>query len=119
MDYRSILKATRRWHRDVVHIILDSFQRTLRVTFPTALDPNRIIEAAEEFHSACRNHTTIRSYRDEAISALPPEHRETDEYEAGNRPFRMIAAEWPHYVLPPGNPLTFLDPGCPCSFFSV
>ena len=30
-----------------------------------------------------------------------------------------LAGEWPHYVLPPVNPLTFLHPDNPCSFFGV
>ena len=30
-----------------------------------------------------------------------------------------LAEQWPEYVLGPSNPLTFLGPDMPCSFFGV
>lgn len=32
---------------------------------------------------------------------------------------KRIADEWPEYVLGPEDPLEFLKPGMPCSFFAA
>lgn len=116
MDFPSILSATRRWHKCAVHMVLDSFQQSFRVTFPAMLDPNLTIEAAEGFQHACRNNTTIIRYRGLGIKTMKDMRRENDR---ANRIFEAMAAEWPHYVLPPTNPLTFLDPDYPGTFFGA
>jgi len=36
-----------------------------------------------------------------------------------SRPFEELAAQWPHYVIPPSNPFAVIDPSCPCSFFEA
>ncbi|MCI0563328.1 MAG: hypothetical protein MN733_33040, partial [Nitrososphaera sp.] len=119
MDYRKILASTRQVHDRVVHIMLDSFQHSLRFTVPAVLPQERILRTVEAFWDACRNSVTaIPYYREKepkrvSTSAFWKQHRER------NAPFEAIASEWPHYVLPPSNPLTFLDSGMECSFFGA
>jgi hypothetical protein len=116
-DYPRILQWTRGQHQHVIHMILDSFQSMLRVTLPGMLEPQLIMEMIEQFHSACANSYTIIPIAPRQASASKSDPME--DFKRTMRPFEMIAAEWPHYVVPPSNPLAFLDPDCPCSFFSV
>jgi hypothetical protein len=119
-DYERILKFTRSLHRFVLHIMLDGSQHTLRVTFPSTLSSETIIEAAEGFAKVAHN-----AYNVFPLVAKPGEVEkdkvdETDyfrEAEERNRPFQEIASNWPHYVVPSSHPYTFLDRECPCSFF--
>jgi hypothetical protein len=119
LSFDRLLRYTRPFHKYVLHIMLDSSQLSLRVTFPGTLTSATIIEAAEEFADAALN----------AYSVLPLVRRSTDEkeetkekdysreYEENNRPFQEIASYWPHYVIPPSHPYTYLDGDCPCAFF--
>ncbi len=36
-----------------------------------------------------------------------------------DRTVQKLSEKWPEYVLGPKNPLTFLGPDMPCSFFNV
>jgi hypothetical protein len=120
LDYERILKSTRHVHKFVLHIILDSFQNSLRVTIPGTVTTTTVIEVIEKFWYACRNFYSI--------SPLVPLTSKTDvtqvsdlfrEHEDRQRPFQLIAAKWPHYVIPPSHPYVFLDGSCPCSFFGI
>jgi hypothetical protein len=119
-DYERILKYTRSVHRFALHIMLDGSQHSLRVTFPSTLTSKTIIEAAERFADVAHN-----TYNAFPLATPPSEVEkekadETDyfrEHEERNRPFQEIASNWPHYVVPPSHPYTFLDRECPCSFF--
>jgi hypothetical protein len=120
MDYEPILKYTQRFHKYVLHIILDSFQNSLRVTIPGAVTPETVTEVIEKFSYACRNYYSVGPLvplnpqaQNEKASDIVREH------EGRQRPFQLIAAKWPHYVIPPSHPYAFLDGSCPCSFFGV
>lgn len=115
LDYARILSVTQRHHQTVMHILLDSFQNRLRVTFPAVSPSNHIIEAAEEFYDACirYNGAIPIGLRKKGL----PKKIDLNAYEAGLRPYELLAAEWPHYVVPPGHPFTFLGPDMPCHFF--
>lgn len=118
-DYEAILKYTRRVHKYVLHIVLDSFQNSIRVTIPSTITPSTVIEIVEKFWYACRNYYSTRplvptSTRDVASAA--DIRRESEER---YRPLQMIASKWPHYVIPPSHPYEFLDGSCPCSFFGI
>ena len=120
-DYPAILRWTRGLHQHVIHMILDSCQTSLRVTIPGLLEPQVIMDLVEQFHRACANSYTIAPLVSHQEEAGKP-RRKPDlrrDYKLRNRPFELLAAEWPHYVIPPSNLLAFLDPDCPCSFFSV
>jgi hypothetical protein len=116
LDYRNILEFSKPYHQMVAYIILDSFQRSLAVSIPALYPADQIIEAAECFYEACGRMFTI-SYRDHVTK--PPGDDPFAEYEAFNRPFRTIASEWPHYVIPPGHQFEVLAPDTPCSFFEA
>jgi len=116
-EYEGILKATRSWHRYVLHIMLDSFQHTLRVTFPGTLDSTTVIEAIERFVRVAHNAYSV-------VPLVPVTERADQKEpfakaEMRNRPFELIAVGWPHHVVPPSHPFTFINSGCPCSFFGV
>lgn len=119
-EYDRILRATRSWHKYVLHIMLDSFQHSLRVTFPGTLGSTTVIEAIERFIRVAHNTYSV-------VPLVPlaqgverqSEPDATVDYAARNRPFDAIAAGWPHYVVPPSHPFTFIDSSCPCSFFGA
>ncbi len=121
-QYDQILKATRSWHKYVLHIMLDAFQNSLRVTFPGMLDARTVIEAVERFGRVAHNSYSVvplvpltrKAEGDRDDSKSVDLFAETAER---NRPFQVIAAGWPHYVVPPSHPFTFIDSSCPCSFF--
>jgi hypothetical protein len=123
LDYQKILKYSKAFHPMVVYIILDAFQHSLEVSIPALYSTTEILKAAECFYHACGNLFTF-SYRDQ-IEERIAKRRESagdnpiEEYEAFNRPFEAIAAQWPHYVIPPGHPFAVLGPDCPCSLFEA
>ncbi|WP_143747918.1 hypothetical protein [Mesorhizobium temperatum] len=99
-DYGRLLETTRRLHPKVVHICLDNFEDSLRLTIPAVLGSAAIIAIVEELLERARTHVS-RSRNPVAPDA------------------DSIASEWPEYVLGPKDPLSFLGPDMPCSFFSV
>jgi hypothetical protein len=120
-DYETILRQTRSLHKYVLHIMLDSFQHSLRITFPSTLAPETVIDAIERFARAAHNFYNIAPLVPLAPdpNANVGERDVLKEHDERNRPFQQIASNWPHYVIPPSHPFTFLDRGCPCSFFGV
>jgi hypothetical protein len=119
MDFQKILEHTQKYHLMAVYIIMDSFQRSLRVSVPALYPKPEIIAAAEEFYYACGNLFTF-SYRDALREQTPSAGTSPFvDYETANRPFEVIAAQWPHFIIPPGHALEVLGPDCPCSFFEA
>ncbi len=112
-----VLKYTRERHADIVHILLDSHESIIRVTIPAVRGAAKVIDIIDRFDYVCRNSTTPFA-RDDGKQS-----EEADELEKRvklmNVAMARVAARWPHYVIPPSNPLSFLDPACPCSFFGV
>lgn len=113
MNYPDILKYTQRHHHQVVYIILDSFQKSLRVSVPALYPAETIIEAGERFYYATGN-----MYSPGRIAPTTKSDVAFD-YDATLRPFEAIAAQWPHFVLPPGHAFEVLGPDCPCSIFEA
>lgn len=99
-DYKKLLGDTQRVHAHLVHILLDSFENSLRLTIPAVLGSAKVIEVVEQVLKVAQY--TVARHRN-------PTSRTADE----------IAAQWPEYVIGPQNPLAFLDPEMPCSFFGV
>lgn len=121
LDYAKILDLSSDLHPMLVYIILDSFQRHLEITIPALYGSSEIIKAAERFFSLCGDHFTY-SYREqiEKNNSLPGTDAQIfEQHDEVNEAFTNFAARWPHYVVPPGNPLAFLGPNCPCSFFEI
>jgi hypothetical protein len=99
-DYEALLKRTELLHPHLVHIGLDQFEQTLRLTVPAVLGGETIIKLVEEVLEAARG--SVGRGRN-PVALLPEE----------------VAASWPEYVLGPMDPLNYLDPQMPCSFFSA
>lgn len=99
-DYQRLLERTRPLHPHLVHIRLDTFEESLRVTIPAVLGTDRLIAIIERLHR-------------DTLSALT-----RSAGEAGGRA-GAIASVWPEHVLGPQNPLSFLAPDMPCSFFET
>ena len=109
-----ILTSTEDVHRSLLHIHIDSLHHSLTVTLPSLLATDTIISILERFFDVCQNGIS-------ALTVSSPDHDDNPQrwYEQLTSPTTALAAEWPHYVIPPVNPLTFLDPTNPCSFFGV
>ncbi len=99
IDYDRVLSRTKHLHHRCVHIILNNPCNLLRLTFPSVLPVDEIIETVSEFREqVLRSIGLLRQHDDEA---------------------ERIAAKWPEYVLSPSNPLAFLCPDMPCTFFGA
>jgi hypothetical protein len=101
-DYKRFLQDTKRVHGNLVHICLDSFSTSVRVTIPAILGTRDV-------------NKTIQNILDWAPNAL----RRGDDKDDRSEENQSLADEWPEYVLGPNNPLCFLGPDMACSFFTV
>lgn len=99
-DYSLLLQQTRKLHQHVVHICLDATESGLRITLPAVLGAAKVVEIVEAFLDAA-GYAVGRSRN--PVASDPT----------------ALADEWPEYVLGPRDPLTFLGPDMPCSFFGV
>jgi Swt1-like HEPN len=96
-----LLCNTSALHKHMVHICLSRRTTSIRLTIPARLGAKPVIEIVERF---CR----------EAHNSLVP-----GEDSSADGTTQKIADTWPEYILGPENPLTFLSPDMPCSFFDV
>jgi len=101
LDYARLLPITRELHPHLVYICLDHHAIDIRITIPALLGADRTIQIVECFLDRVRSCTYPGNW---------PAHKGTVE---------QFAASWPEYVLSPDNPLAFLSPDQPCSFFGV
>jgi len=115
LDYPAILRWTRRHHQHVLHIILDSFQHGLVVTVPTVTPLGSLTALTDSFIRACGNCYSISPL----VPVAMPLENPWEEHWKRMKPFEIIVAEWPHYVLSPAHPFGFLDPDCSCTFFQA
>ena len=101
-DYNKFLKRTKRNHSQFVHICLDTFSTSLRVTIPAILGSEKIIELIDDL------------IQETEYSFVTGRRINVDD-----KYVQKISDKWPEYVLGPENPLTFLDPEMPCAFFNA
>jgi hypothetical protein len=101
-EYPRYLQDTERLHKNLVHICLDSFNSSVRVTIPAVLGTRLV-------------NTTIQSLIDWVPNSLRRGHDSDDRSDENER----LADQWPEYVLGPRNPLCFVTADMPVSFFSV
>jgi hypothetical protein len=101
-DYARFLQDTKHLHGDLVHICLDSSNLSVRLTIPAVLGTRTVNE-------------TIQRIVDRVPNSLHRTVHSGDQSEKVQR----LADRWPEYVLGPKNPLCFLSPEMPCSFFTV
>jgi hypothetical protein len=101
-DYRRFLQRTSGLRKHIIHICLDHFTRVIRVTIPALVGADEVIRIVERMVTAalyCLVPCSIRDSDDDSV--------------------QRMANTWPEYVLGPENPLTFLAPDMPGSFFGV
>lgn len=100
-DYRRYFEDTQSLHKHCAHLIPDRFSNSFRVTIPSILGEDKIIEIIDGFIFWLSNslHSPILKLSKEEVQAL--------------------ADEMPEYILSPSNPLAFLEPSMQCSFFGV
>lgn len=129
LDYREILNDSEGHHSKVAYLVLNSFQQQLKVSVPAIYPAEEILRVADDFFRLCGN-CFAHSYREQTEKQFPlPEEGSfssmelgeilAKQYEAVDSAFTEFAARWPHYVVPPGNPLAFLDSSMPCRFFEA
>lgn len=100
-DYPEFLEGTRSIHPRLVHLCLDGFAGSVRLTIPTLLGAKQAIAIVER----C---VEVAGY------ALGGGVRKSN-----TGAVQQLADDWPEFVLGPDNPLTFLTPGMPCTFFNA
>jgi hypothetical protein len=106
LDYKRYLEDTVYLHPHFVHVCLGLFGSSIRITIPAILGHDLIIHLIDELNRWIPN--ALR--RSSARPGLFDNNSELVE---------KLADQWPEYVLGPRNPLTFLDPDMPSSFFGV
>ncbi len=101
-DYSKFLTAASKYKEEVLHICLDTFSSTVRVTIPAILGSGKVCEIVNNLISFTENSITV--------------HRSIN---SDDQTIQRLSEKWPEYVVGPKNPLTFLGPDMPCSFFNV
>jgi hypothetical protein len=100
-DFTRLLQSTRHVHQHMVHICLADGGKSFRFTLPACLGADKINEIIAILHNAAMN--TLAT----GLDAIP------------DSTAQALADTYPEYVLGPHNPLTFLGPDMPCSFFGI
>jgi len=100
-DYRRYFKDTYSLHKHCVYLIPDILSDSIRVTIPSVLGKDKIIEIIDKFIFWLSNslNSSIPKLSEDGVKAL--------------------VDDMPEYILNPSNPLAFLAPDMPCSFFRV
>jgi len=118
-NYSELLLSTRGSHKNVLHIIMDSMQHTVRVTLPAVLPMDVLKATVDDFLKGCAYALTPSPSTELQVRPRRGKHKTLREMEEQGRIFEQFRAEWPHYVLPPSHPFAFLDSSMPCDFFST
>ena len=101
-NYSNFLEASSKFKADIIHICLDTFSSSIRVTIPSVIGSNKVCEIIDDLIVFSEN-------------AIIFKHHINNDDQFVQR----LSEEWPEYVVGPKSPLTFLAPGMPCSFFNV
>lgn len=101
LDYDRFLDKTLGLHSHIVHICLDSGANSIHFTVPACLGKELPIQIIQAFYDA-------------AHYCLFP-----GLSEVSSEKVQALADSFPEYILGPENPLSFLTPEMPCSFFGV
>lgn len=97
--FNNVLNLTKKYHDDIIHIILDEFCNVLTITLPSVIGIEKVKEVILYFYKMVQGSLTK--------SMMP-------DMDAEN-----ISLDWPEYVLSPHNRLSFLCRDMPCSFFGM
>ena len=116
IDHSRFLSFTLPIHSHICHVCLNHAPCSVRVTLPAVLAKTALIEIVERLvqaaQDALRPERVHRHFQANLQSGVDPTERERISAD-------RLADEWPEYVIGPSNPLTFLCPDMPCSFFGV
>lgn len=107
-NYSRFLEATEHVHKRLCHICIDGPVNTLRITVPAVLGATAVVEIFAVLVKAAENALTPPATRSGEVA-----------YRDRLSQVELFAESCPEYVLGPANPLTFLAPEMPCSFFRV
>lgn len=97
-DIPRLLKNTQHLHEHLVTIDFDRYSSRVRFVVPAVLGVEKVIEIGAEVVKKASN----------AVSrGIVP----VDD--------KKLANDWPEYILSDDDPMSFLDPDMPCSFFNI
>jgi len=99
LNYRRLLPQIASMRQNVVYICLDGSASTIRATIPAVLGETIVVDTIAHLVESARNSLTSAETTTEAV--------------------RVAADASAEYIVGPNNPLAFLDPGMPCSFFEA
>lgn len=111
-DSSQFIEGTQAIHHRICHILLDAIESTVRVTVPAILGPDDVNQIIDVIVTAARNSLVPGRLQMNVKEGLGSWQYEENRVES-------TVAQWPEYILGPSNPLTFLFPDNPCSFFGV
>lgn len=97
-DAGRFLESSLHIHQHLVTLDFDSLQSTIRLIIPAVLGSKKIIELV----------TLAEKWAHNSVTRISPGSTPPD-----------VASEWPEFVLSEKDPMTFLGPDMPCSFFNV
>lgn len=116
IEHSRFLSSTLPLHSHICHICLDYAPCSVRVTLPAVMAKAALIEVIERLIQAAQYALRPdRVRRHFQSDSSPP----MDSIEHEKIVTDRMADEWPEYVIGPSNPMTFLYPDMPCSFFGV
>ena len=101
-DYSKFLNAVSKFKTDIIHVCLDTFSSTTRVTIPAVIGSDKVCKIIDDLIRITDNSMTV--------------HRPIN---SDDQSVQRLSEDWPEYIVGPKNPLTFLGPDMPCSFFNV
>ena len=111
-DFDRFFATTDHVHARLCHICFGHGFDSIRVTVPALLGATAVADIFADLVASAENALTRRP------GATPVTEILTKAADEPN-PVDLIAERYPEYVLGPSNPMTFLDPDMPCSFFNV
>lgn len=100
-DYTHWLENTQRLHKHFAHICLGHHADEIRLTIPSVLGAQPVIEILEQMIDTAR------------CCARP------NEWPTYKGTIKSLTDAWPEYILEPGHALTLLTSDMPCSIFNV
>ena len=107
-DHLQFLQYTEAVHSNICHIFLESYPSCIRVTIPTVLGTQAVVEITNALLSQAHN----------ALRPCPP-LAEAGGLSGRYEQIEQIVRDSPEYVIGPSDPLSIIYPDTPCSFFSA
>ena len=111
-DVARFLSGTQRLHAQLCHICLGRAGESIRLTVPALLGAAPIAQLLDDLAKVGRLALGPAFAGRPALLEVLERVQDPD-------PMDLVAESYPEYVLGPANPLTFLEPNMPCSFFGV